>query len=206
MRSCNLRQGDSFSFYFETSGGDKGAGVTGNEDDRYYQSGKLLAAGSDERYQVVVRKHVSGAVDADGNAVNDLFRYYTLDDVDAIKDMLLSTSGVEFTQKDGSEETYRLIEVENVADVTYDLETTYNIDNLNKDAEDLDELYIFQRWVADEDAEDGGKWVTGVDEDDLFLVNTSGRVVDNRGRSKDGNDYYFVTGSNGMLTAIYLED
>lgn len=141
-----------------------------------------------------------------GNAVNDLFRYYTLDDVDAIKDMLLSTSGVEFTQKDGSEETYRLIEVENVADVTYDLETTYNIDNLNKDAEDLDELYIFQRWVADEDAEDGGKWVTGVDEDDLFLVNTSGRVVDNRGRSKDGNDYYFVTGSNGMLTAIYLED
>ena len=198
--------GDSFSFYFETSGGDKGAGVTGNEDDRYYQSGKLLAAGSDERYQVVVRKHVSGAVDADGNAVNDLFRYYTLDDVDAIKDMLLSTSGVEFTQKDGSEETYRLIEVENVADVTYDLETTYNIDNLNKDAEDLDELYIFQRWVADEDAEDGGKWVTGVDEDDLFLVNTSGRVVDNRGRSKDGNDYYFATGSNGMHTAIYLED
>ena len=47
--------GDNFTFYFETSGGNKGAGITGEEDDRYYQSGKLLSAGSDERYQIVKR-------------------------------------------------------------------------------------------------------------------------------------------------------
>ena len=45
--------GDNFSFYFEKSGGSKGAGRTGEKDDKYYQSGKLLRAGSDEKYQVV---------------------------------------------------------------------------------------------------------------------------------------------------------
>ena len=45
-----------------------------------------------------------------------------------------------------------------------------------------------------------------LDTDDFFLVNTSGRVVDGRGRSRDGNDYYFVTDSQGRITAVYLED
>ena len=31
-----------FNFYFEKSGGNKGAGKTGEKDDKFYQSGKLL--------------------------------------------------------------------------------------------------------------------------------------------------------------------
>ena len=46
----------------------------------------------------------------------------------------------------------------------------------------------------------------GIDEKVFFLVNTSGRVVDNKGKSKDGNDYYFVTGKQGQILAVYLED
>ena len=46
----------------------------------------------------------------------------------------------------------------------------------------------------------------GDNEKDYFLVNTSGRVVDKKGRSRDGNDYYFVTGNNGQIQAIYLEN
>ena len=49
--------GDNYNFYFEKSGSKKGAGVTGEKDDKYYQSGKLVRAGSDEKYQVV--KHVN---------------------------------------------------------------------------------------------------------------------------------------------------
>ena len=45
--------GDNYSFYFEKSGSNKGAGKTGVKDDKFYQSGMLLKAGSDERYQVV---------------------------------------------------------------------------------------------------------------------------------------------------------
>ena len=45
--------GDNYNFYFEKSGGNKGAGVTGEKDDKYYQNGKLVRAGSDEKYQVV---------------------------------------------------------------------------------------------------------------------------------------------------------
>ena len=45
--------GDNHNFYFEKSGGNKGAGVTGEKDDKYYQSGMLVRAGSDEKYQVV---------------------------------------------------------------------------------------------------------------------------------------------------------
>ena len=45
--------GDNFTFNFETSGSKKGQGTTGVDDDKIYQSGMLLKAGSDEKYQVV---------------------------------------------------------------------------------------------------------------------------------------------------------
>ena len=45
--------GDSFNFYFEKSGSKKGAGLTGEKDDKYYLAGMLLKAGSDEKYQVI---------------------------------------------------------------------------------------------------------------------------------------------------------
>lgn len=45
--------GENTSFYFEKSGGKKGAGVTGEKDDKLYQSGMLLKADSDDKYIVV---------------------------------------------------------------------------------------------------------------------------------------------------------
>ena len=58
--------GENFTFYFETSGGDRGAGVTGEQDNRYYQSGKLLSAGTDERFQVVQRTRTGTDPDNEG--------------------------------------------------------------------------------------------------------------------------------------------
>ena len=63
--------GDSYNFYFEKSGGNKGAGVTGEKDDKYYQNGKLVRAGSDEKYQVV--QHID-------DVANDKVGYDKLDD------------------------------------------------------------------------------------------------------------------------------
>ncbi len=48
--------GDSYSFYFEKSGGkeSKGAGVTGIDDDKYiYKAGVKIKADSDDKYQLV---------------------------------------------------------------------------------------------------------------------------------------------------------
>ena len=42
--------GENTNFYFEKSGGKKGAGVTGEKDNKLYQSGMLLKADSDDKY------------------------------------------------------------------------------------------------------------------------------------------------------------
>ena len=44
--------GDNFNFYFEKSGAHKGAGLTGEKDDKYYLGGMLLKAGSDDKYRL----------------------------------------------------------------------------------------------------------------------------------------------------------
>ena len=176
--------GEDFTFYFETSGSKKGQGVTGEQDDRYYQSGKLLAAGSDEKYQVVKRTNR-------GTVQNPIYSYALVEDVDTLI--------ANFTEGKGAGKYVKDTTVG--GDVETDMGEKYNISNLNKDADELDELYVFN---TDDST---GKWVTtGLGEEDYFHVNTSGRVVDNKGRSKDGNDYYFVTGNKGQILAIYLED
>ncbi|WAJ24542.1 cell wall-binding protein [Lacrimispora xylanolytica] len=45
--------GDSFTFLLNKSGGYKGAGKTGVDNKKYYQSGMMLAASKDDKYSVV---------------------------------------------------------------------------------------------------------------------------------------------------------
>lgn len=45
--------GDNHNFYFEKSGSNKGAGVTGEKDDKLYMSGMLLKADTDDKYQII---------------------------------------------------------------------------------------------------------------------------------------------------------
>ena len=59
--------------------------------------------------------------------------------------------------------------------------------SFNKKAEDLKELYVLP-------------------ENDLKLINTSGKVIDKKGKSKDGNDYVYVTDNKGVIRVIYVED
>mgnify|MGYP000629954795 FL=1 len=60
--------GENTNFYFEKSGGKKGAGVTGEKDNKLYQSGMLLKANSDDKYTVVDKEtHIN----VDGS------KYYT---------------------------------------------------------------------------------------------------------------------------------
>ena len=183
--------GENFTFYFETSGGDRGAGVTGEQDNRYYQSGKLLSAGTDERFQVVQRT----CTGTDPDNRRPIYSYTLLDDVDEFIAVVNSDEA-----PNSSVET---VDLSDFAE-TDDMGDEFGISNLNQDAGDLDELYILRN--ATTNAAGETRTSVGLDEDEFFLVNTSGRVVDNRGRSRDGNDYYFVTGSNGQILAVYLEN
>jgi glucan-binding YG repeat protein len=57
--------GDNYAFTFNKSGGAKGAGKIGEEDDKYYLNGKLLKADKDDKYSVI-------KVTKDGSTITNL--------------------------------------------------------------------------------------------------------------------------------------
>ena len=61
--------------------------------------------------------------------------------------------------------------------------------SFNKKADDLKELYILPE-----------------ENNNLKLINTSGKVIDKKGKSKDGNDYVYVTDNKGVIRVIYVEN
>ena len=148
--------GDSFNFYFEKSGSKKGAGLTGEKDDKYYLSGMLVKAGSDEKYQVVQKKKVG-----------DKTVYVKLDDAAAFKKLVTTTDVL--AGKEGA--------------------TKVTVGDVTKKAEDLKEA-----------------WTVNDPSTDYFLVNTSGSAVDKKSKSKDGDDYVFVTAKGGKILGVYVED
>ena len=153
--------GDNFNFYFEKSGSNKGAGVNGEKDDKYYLAGMLLKAGSDEKYQVIV-KNENGA-------------YIKLED--AAEFLSDEYAGKYYTKQDVSSDE---------GDVSFNGAAT-------KKKKDLKEAYVLNS--ADESKVTGYK-----------LVNTSGSVIDKKSKSKDGDDYVFVTDRNGYIQGVYVED
>ena len=163
--------GDKFNFYFQESGSMKGAGETGEKDDKYYQSGKLIKAGTDEKYQVVAK--VLTTVEEDGTTKQGA-GYQKLSDAEDF----LGTLAVRGALKEGTTE-------ENIK--------ALKEFGVNKDADDLKELYIMD---YNDEAPEGA----------FFLVNTSGKVIDSKSKNKDGNDYYYVVQKGGKIVAVYVED
>lgn len=56
---------------------------------------------------------------------------------------------------------------------------------VNKKGEDIKDLIL----IKDANGVEG----KGQSSDNFFLVNTSGKVIDNKTKSTDGNDYVYVT-------------
>ena len=188
--------GESFVFNFETSGSKKGRGTTGEDDDKYYQSGMLLSAGNDEKYQILQPMNWERVEDEDGNPVLDAngnpeWTFYAYGKYEDFDDFLTNSGLVFIGDLDG--------EIADEVDARDYVQETYGIDveKLNKDGEDITELYVID-WEASEEA--------GFDWEDFKIINKSGKVVDNDTRVTDGEDYTYVTGDNGKIMAIYVED
>ena len=190
--------GENFNFYFEKSGGKKGAGLTGEKDDKFYQSGKLLKADTDDKYSVVQRqlvKKTDGIINSELDVVTTKDStttevYNMLDDVDELLTVAKDTGVEILTIDDLNSEAYK-----NKAD------SILKAANINKDLEDLREVYIFGT------KDDNGNFkASELNTKDYFLVNTSGKVFDSKGRHKDGSDYYYALTSGGKIAGIYVED
>ena len=138
----------SYNFYFEKSGGNKGAGMTGEKDDKHYQSGMLMTAGSDEKYQI-------------------------------IKPIMSGTTLTGYTKYD------------DVADLTTGTSAIFDVSLILSDSKSG--LMVSTRRLK--------MWglmlyvplkLRMVLYGEYTLINTSGKVIDNKCKSKDGNDYYYV--------------
>ena len=103
--------GDSFNFYFEKSGSNKGAGLTGEKDDKYYLAGMLVKAGSDEKYQVVEKVTLSN-----GKVV-----YKKLDDAKAFLAQVANTNAL--AGKEGSDK----VTIGDVSKKAEDLKEAYTV-------------------------------------------------------------------------------
>ena len=210
--------GENYSFYFEKSGGNKGAGITGEKDDKYYQSGKLLEADSDTKYVVVKAMHVKETDGVIAANVDDLVEvkkgskdsttvYTKYDDAE---DLLEKLGTDAYFTKDQLQshidaKDVTLAEVNNALDAA----------NINKDFEDLSEVYLFCEMIdenkdGDPDVGKGfakiGYKISALDFSDYFVVNASGKVTDSKARNKDGNDFVYAVTGNGDIAAVYVED
>ena len=164
--------GENQNFYFQKSGGKKGAGLTGEKDDKLYQSGMLLKAGSDEKYQVVKKEEKTKIGSTDTYTT-----YVKLDDAKAFMEDVVNAGG--------SVSSNLVNGVADEADVAIGNGAT-------KKAKDLTESYSITLPT-------GGNV-------EYILVNTSGKIIDKKGKSKDGNDYNYVTDTNGTIKHLYVED
>ena len=150
--------GDNFNFYFEKSGSNKGAGLTGEKDDKYYLAGMLVKA--DEKYQVVKKVTLS----------NGKVAYQKIADAKKFLEEVAHTTPA----------------ADSNGKVTIGGDNTGAV---TKKSDDLKEAYDIT-----------------TPSDTYFLVNTSGSVVDKKGKSKDGDDYVYVTTSKGVIIGVYVED
>ena len=92
-------------------------------------------------------------------------------------------------------------DLEQMAANEIDVDSILDDANINKDLEDLREVYIFG--TKDEN---GIFKASELNTKDYFLVNTSGKVLDSKGRHKDGSDYYYALTGSGKIAGIYVED
>ena len=112
--------GDKFNFFFEKSGSKKGSGKTGEEDDKFYQSGMLLKAGKDEKYQVIKTLDANKDKNDDGDALKG---YKKLDDVQAFREEVAQAG-------------------ETILPATTPTDALLSSLGINKKADDVDELYV----------------------------------------------------------------
>ena len=180
--------GDKYSFNFGKSGSKKGAGKIGEDDKKYYNSGKLMAAGRDEKYQVITP--VYGGAEGGSVVSTEVIGYEKYED---------SFKFAEAVAKNTTKYEVLTTAQDVLAKLT---DAQINQCGLNKTklADDkYADLNVFLTLNAD------GTKTLGLDSKKYMVVNTTGTVSKSSAKNKDGNDVYYKL-NGGKIVATFSEN
>ena len=178
--------GDNFNFYFGKSGSSKGTGKVGEEDKKYYNSGKLMSAGGDEKFQVVYPELNNAGKVIGYKKYADAAAFAS--DIDSVVSgvTVLNRSDLDstFLNADGS---YKSKATLTDGDVSVD---NVSLNDLGLSASKLkdDKIDDLNIYVYTNDAGEHSLGVPTLKNDGAAVVNTSGKISENNSKNKDGND------------------
>ena len=194
--------GDNFNFYFGKSGSSKGTGKVGEEDKKYYNSGKLMSAGGDEKFQVVYPEFNAGNV----------IGYKKYADAAAFaSDIAGDVTGVTVLDRDDFDGTFLN------SDGSYKSKATLTDGTVSVANVSLNDLGLSASKLKDDKIDDlniyvytnaAGEHSLGVPtlkNDGAAVVNTSGKISENNSKNKDGNDVTYKLYKD-KIAATFAED
>ena len=186
--------GDKYSFNFGKSGSKKGAGKVGEDDKKFYNSGKLMAAGKDEKYQVIYPVYGDGT----GTALTtEVIGYKKYDDSFTFAAAVANEGNVEILN------SYAEVQAAGLSAAQLN-QCGLNESKLEDDK--YGDLNIFLTESADGAINyNGKKYSLGLDSRDYMVVNTTGTVSKSSAKNKDGNDVYYKLNS-GKIVATFSEN
>ena len=194
--------GDNFSFYFGKSGSSKGTGKVGEEDKKYYNSGKLMSAGGDEKFQVVYPE-ISGGKVIGYKKYADAAAFAS--DIDSVVTgvTVLNRGDLDstFLNADGSYKSKATL-----TDGTVSV-TNVSLNDLGLSASKLkdDKIDDLNIYVYTNAAGEHSLGVPTLKNDGAAVVNTSGKISENNSKNKDGNDVTYKLYKD-KIAATFAED
>ena len=195
--------GDNFNFYFGKSGSAKGTGKVGEEDKKYYNSGKLMSAGGDEKFQVIYPefntagttvigyKKYADAAEFAGNVGTDIANVTVLTKADLDRTFL----NADGSYKSKATLTDGTVSVANVSLNDLGLSAS----KLKDDKIDDLTIYVYT------DASGDHLGVPTLKNNGVAVVNTSGKISENNSKNKDGNDVTYKLYKD-KIAATFAED
>ena len=197
--------GDKYSFNFGKSGSKKGAGEIGEDNKKYYNSGKLMASGSDEKYQVIYPVAVESDEVATLNSNSKANGYRKYEDSFDFAEKVANDGDVkvldDITVIAGTEATPG-----GVVDDTLIKKCGMNPDKLRKGEYDDVNIFLTKATGSKFDVTIGSeKYTLGLKEENYMVVNTTGSVSKSSAKNKDGNDVYYKL-YNDKIVSTFSEN
>lgn len=217
--------GEIYPFYFKESGSRKGNGLVGEKDNKFYNSGKLMYAGKDEKYQVIAS---SDRMLWEGSYAG--YRgYQKLSDFEALKDMVtyLRDQGYPYEvyePENWDKDDPVIVNLMNATGKSFEeLKSAAGLTSSNPDK--YGEIVVYttkpkagasgsqtERLGLPNDMEDftirGDTGISGIVHRGIpgfAVVDTSGKQSKKNARVKDGDGVYYKL-YNGRIIATYIED
>ena len=197
--------GDKYFFNFGESGSKKGAGEIGEDNKKYYNSGKLMASGSDEKYQVIYPVAVESDEVATLNSNSKANGYRKYEDSFDFAEKVANDGDVkvldDITVIAGTEATPG-----GVVDDTLIKKCGMNPDKLRKGEYDDVNIFLTKATGSKFDVTIGSeKYTLGLKEENYMVVNTTGSVSKSSAKNKDGNDVYYKL-YNDKIVSTFSEN